>query len=54
MTAAELKDAMQSVSQGNFNSGEVTQWTILYHTGELSVEYYWNEQYENGYVFSMN
>ncbi|MBO5207746.1 MAG: linear amide C-N hydrolase [Lachnospiraceae bacterium] len=54
LTSSELKGAMQSVAQSNFNSGEVTQWTILYHTGDLAVEYYWNEQYENGYTFQIN
>lgn len=54
LSVQELKEAMQSVSQGNFDAGEVTQWTILYHTGELAVEYYWNEQYDKGYIFHMD
>lgn len=47
MTQEELKEVMKSVSQGNYVSNEVTQWTVLYNTKEMSLEYFWLENFDH-------
>ncbi|NLL78715.1 MAG: linear amide C-N hydrolase [Clostridiales bacterium] len=49
----ELKKCMQTVAQSNYPGEEQTQWTVLYHTGALCLEFYRREQYETGYRFEL-
>lgn len=51
MTQTELQEVMKSVSQGNYVSNEATQWTVLYNTKEMSLEYFWQENYERSETF---
>lgn len=54
LTQEIIKDAMSDVCQSNYVSTEATQWTILYNTKDLSLEYFWQEDYETSEIFYLN
>lgn len=49
MDIMELRDCMNTVSQGNQPGEENTIWTICYHMDALTMDYYWKEDYEKCY-----
>ena len=51
MTPEDVRDCLQSVSQGTFpDSDEGTQWSIVYTPAALTADYYFRENYEKKYA----
>lgn len=53
MTAAELRDALDSVSKDNFGEFESTEWSIVMNQETRELTYYHRENYENEYTISV-
>lgn len=53
MTAAEVRDALDSVSKDNFGEFESTEWSAVFDQSALTVTYYHRENYEMGYSFQL-
>ena len=53
MTQAEVRDALDSVSKDNFGEFESTEWSIVFHQGSGTVQYYHQENYEKAYTFQI-
>lgn len=49
MDKNSVKDAMRCVS-----SGSATQWTIIYDTKALTIDFYFRVQFDNPYTFKIN
>ena len=50
MSLSEVRDSLQSVSQGTFSdSDEGTQWSIVYFPSALTADYYLRENYDTVY-----
>lgn len=52
MTMDEVRDALSSVSKGNFGEFESTEWSIVFNQATGEVHYYHREDYENRYTFT--
>ncbi len=53
MTMADVRDALSSVSKGNFGEFESTEWSIVFNQTTGEVHYYYREDYVNRYAFSV-
>ena len=53
MTALEVRDALDSVSKGNFGEFESTEWSVVFDQTALIAVYYHRENYEVGYYFQL-
>lgn len=53
MDEADVRDALSSVSKGNFGEFESTEWSIVFNQTEGTATYYHRENYKDGYVFTM-
>lgn len=53
MSASEVRDALNSVSKGNFGEFESTEWSIVFNQSTKEVRYYHRENYENSYLFTV-
>lgn len=53
MTMDDVRDALSSVSKGNFGEFESTEWSIVFNQTTGEVHYYHRENYENRYTFSV-
>ncbi len=51
MTMDDVRDALSSVSKGNFGEFESTEWSIVYNQTTGEVHYYHRENYDNRYTF---
>ena len=51
MTAPQVRDALDSVSKGNFGEFESTEWSVVFDQSALTATYYHRENYEVGYSF---
>ncbi len=51
MTMDDVRDALSSVSKGNFGEFESTEWSIVFNQTTGEVHYYHREDYENRYTF---
>lgn len=48
-----VRDALSSVSKGNFSEFESTEWSIVFNQSSGEVRYYHRENYDKGYMFSV-
>ncbi len=53
MNEAEVRDALGSVSKGNFGDSLSTEWSIVFNQTEGKATYYHRENYKDGYVIAM-
>lgn len=51
MTAAQVRDALDSVSKDNFGEFESTEWSVIFDQSALTATYYHREDYEKAYPF---
>lgn len=51
MSAADVRDALDSVSKDNFDEFESTEWSIVMDQANREMTYYHRENYETGYTF---
>lgn len=51
MSAADVRDALNSVSKDNFDEFESTEWSIVMDQKNKEMTYYHRENYETGYTF---
>ncbi len=51
MSMEDARDALSSVSKGNFGEFESTEWSIVFNQTTGEVHYYHREDYENRYTF---
>ena len=53
MDMQDVRDALDSVSKGNFGEFESTEWSIVYNQGNGIVQYYHRENYGKAYSFQV-
>ncbi|MCM1288816.1 MAG: linear amide C-N hydrolase [Clostridium sp.] len=53
MSMDAVRDALSSVSKGNFGEFESTEWSIVFNQTTGEVHYYHRENYENRYTFTV-
>lgn len=53
MTEIEMRDALDSVSKDNFGEFESTEWSIVMNQETKELIYYHREDYETGYIVSV-
>ncbi len=53
MSMTDMRDALDSVSKDNFNEYESTEWSTVYNQSTGETVYYHRENYENGYLFTI-
>ena len=53
MTAAQVRDALDSVSKDNFGEFESTEWSVVFDQSALTATYYHRENYEKAYSFQL-
>lgn len=53
MNMQEVRDALDSVSKDNFDDPASTEWSIVFHQGSGTVQYYHRENYEKAYTFQI-
>lgn len=53
MDMEDVRDALSSVSKGNFGEFESTEWSIVFDQSSGEVHYYHRENYDKRYTFSV-
>lgn len=53
MNEADVREALGSVSKGNFGEFESTEWSIVFNQTEGKATYYHRENYKDGYVITI-
>lgn len=53
MSMEDVRDALSSVSKGNFGEFESTEWSIVFNQSTGEVHYYHRENYDKRYTFSI-
>lgn len=53
MDEDDVRDALSSVSKGNFGEFESTEWSVVFNQTDGQATYYHRENYEQGYTFSI-
>lgn len=53
MGSGQVRDALSSVSKGNFGEFESTEWSVVFDQSALTAEYYHREDYSKSYAFSL-
>ena len=53
MTETDVRDALSSVSKGNFGEFESTEWSIVMNLTTGEALYYHRENYQNQYLFAI-
>lgn len=53
LTEIGVRDALSSVSKGNFGEFESTEWSIIMNLTNKTARYFHRENYENSYLFSL-
>lgn len=53
MSMEDVRDALSSVSKGNFGEFESTEWSIVFNQSSGEVHYYHRENYDKRYTFSI-
>lgn len=53
MDSGQVRDALASVSKGNFGEFESTEWSIVFDQTALTAEYYHREDYSKSYAFRL-
>ncbi|MCM1253224.1 MAG: linear amide C-N hydrolase [Clostridium sp.] len=54
MSEDDVRDALSSVSKGNFGEFESTEWSIVFNQTDGQAVYYHRENYEQEYVFTIH
>ena len=49
----QVRDALSSVSKGNFGEFESTEWSVVFDQDALTAEYYHREDYSKSYAFAL-
>lgn len=52
-TPEGVRDALSSVSKGNFGEFESTEWSIVFDLAVKTARYYHRENYENSWLFAL-
>ena len=52
-TQEDIRDALSSVSKGNFGEFESTEWSIVFDLTAKTARYYHRENYENSWLFAL-
>lgn len=52
-TSEDIRDALSSVSKGNFGEFESTEWSIVFDLTAKTAQYYHRENYENSWLFAL-
>ena len=53
MDSGQMRDALSSVSKGNFGEFESTEWSVVFDQSALTAEYYHREDYGSSYAFTL-
>ncbi|MCM1126181.1 MAG: linear amide C-N hydrolase [Lachnospiraceae bacterium] len=53
MNGGQVRDALSSVSKGNFGEFESTEWSAVFDQSALTAMYYHRENYSKGYAFRL-
>ena len=53
MDSGQVRDALASVSKGNFGEFESTEWSAVFDQSALTAEYYHREDYSKSYAFAL-
>ena len=53
MDSGQVRDALSSVSKGNFGEFESTEWSVVFDQSALTAEYYHREDYGKSYAFTL-
>lgn len=53
MDSGQVRDALSSVSKGNFGEFESTEWSVVFDQSALTAEYYHREDYNKSYAFKL-
>lgn len=53
LSEEDMRDALSSVSKGNFGEFESTEWSIVFDQQTMKARYYHREDYTRSYLFSM-
>ena len=53
MDSGQVRDALSSVSKGNFGEFESTEWSVVFDQSALTAEYYHREDYGSSYAFTV-
>ena len=53
MDSGQVRDALTSVSKGNFGEFESTEWSVVFDQSALTAEYYHREDYSKSYAFKL-
>ena len=53
MDSGQVRDALSSVSKGNFREFESTEWSVVFDQAALTAEYYHREDYSRSYAFTL-
>ena len=53
MDSGQVRDALSSVSKGNFGEFESTEWSVVFDQSALTAEYYHREDYGRRYAFTL-
>lgn len=53
MNTEDVRDALSSVSKGNFGEFESTEWSIVFNQSSGDVHYYHRENYDKRYTFKV-
>ena len=51
MSSGQVRDALSSVSKGNFGEFESTEWSVVFDQSALTAEYCHREDYSKSYAF---
>lgn len=54
MSKDDVKSALESVSQKNFDDGQTTEWTVVYNQTKGVAYYYHEENYNNNFTITLN
>ena len=52
-TQEDIRDALSSVSKGNFGEFESTEWSIVFDLTAKTARYYHRENYDNSWLFAL-
>lgn len=53
MDSGQVRDALSSVSKGNFGEFESTEWSVIFDQSALTAKYYHREDYGKSYAFNL-
>lgn len=53
MDSEQIRNALASVSKGNFGEFESTEWSVVFDQTALTAEYFHREDYDKSYAFTL-